>query len=136
MVILDACRNKAFKLAGRLGTRSVGRGLSIVEAKADELIAYSAKAGTTAQDGEKSRNIPFTTALLKYLKTSGVEVGVMFRRVRDHLLYTTSNQQGTYAYANHSGDLIYLSGQPACPAPLTASRSAYQAAPPVSREAY
>ncbi len=36
MVILDACRNNPFKMAGRSGTRSVGRGLTIVEARTDE----------------------------------------------------------------------------------------------------
>ena len=135
MVILDACRNNPFKLAGRSGTRSVGRGLSIVEAKADELIAYSAKEGTTAQDGEKTRNSPFTTALLKNLKTSGVEVGVMFRQVRDDVLSATSNQQEPYTYASLSGDPIYLNGRPASPAPSTAPRPAYRAPPPVSKEA-
>ncbi len=134
MIILDACRNNPFKMAGRSSTRSVGRGLAIVEANTNELIAYSAKEGTTAQDGEESRNSPFTTALLKNLKKPGIEVGVMFRVIRDDVLSATSNQQEPYTYASLSGEPMFLNGQPTIVAPSTAPRPAYQAPPPISKE--
>ncbi len=134
MVILDACRNNPFKMAGRSSTRSVGRGLAIVEANTNELIAYSAKEGTVAQDGETSRNSPFTTALLKNLKKPGIEVGVMFRVIRDDVLSATSNQQEPYTYASLGGEPMFLNGRPTVAAPSTAPRPAYQAPPPISKE--
>ena len=120
MVILDACRNNPFKMAGRSGTRSLSRGLAIVEPGSGELIAYAAKEGTTAQDGETSRNSPFTTALLKNLRKPGVEVRVMFGQIRDDVLSATSNQQQPYTYASLGGQQLYLHGPPKTATPLIA----------------
>lgn len=108
MVVLDACRNNPFRMAGASSTRSIGRGLAIVEAGSNELIAYSAKEGTVASDGTGRRNSPFTTALLKNILEPGIEIGVMFRRIRDDVLRSTSNQQEPYTYASLSGDPMYL----------------------------
>ena len=49
LVILDACRNNVFPLAG--ARRSTARGLARVEPEDNTLIAYAAKDGTTADDG-------------------------------------------------------------------------------------
>ncbi len=135
MVILDACRNNPFKMAGRSGTRSLSRGLAIVEPGSGELIAYAAKEGTTAQDGETSRNSPFTTALLKNLRKPGVEVRVMFGQIRDDVLSATSNQQQPYTYASLGGQQLYLHGPPKTATPLIAPTPAYRpSSPPISKE--
>ena len=55
LVILDACRNNPFaaKMARTGTTRAVGRGLARVSPLgSDTLVAYAAKEGTTADDGE------------------------------------------------------------------------------------
>ena len=44
------------------------------------LVAYAAKAGTTAADGG-GRNSPYTSALLVHLEQP-LEIGMLFRRVR------------------------------------------------------
>jgi hypothetical protein len=49
LVILDACRNNVFALAG--GKRSVTRGLGRIEPEENSLVVYAAKDGTTAEDG-------------------------------------------------------------------------------------
>jgi len=71
MVILDACRNNPFRAAADGRSRGIGRGLSPVEPAHGVLVAYAARDGTTADDGD-SRHSPFTQALLANLETPGV----------------------------------------------------------------
>ena len=54
LVILDACRENPFavKMASAGTTRSIGRGLARIEPEAGVLVAYSAKDGQVAQDGD------------------------------------------------------------------------------------
>ena len=69
-----------------LASRSIGRGLAKVEPTSpNTLIAYSAKAGSTALDGD-SKNSPFTIALAKHLTTPGLDVRRAFGFVRDDVL--------------------------------------------------
>ena len=70
LVVLDACRNNPFlaKMKRTISVRAVSRGLSRIEPTNNVLVAYSAKDGTTALDGD-GRNSPFTTALLRHLET-------------------------------------------------------------------
>src|ERR1700726_2991483 len=88
LVILDACRDNPFarNMKHSLASRSIGRGLAKIEpASPNTLIAYSAKAGSTAQDGD-GKNSPFTTALAKHLTTPGLDVRKAFGFVRDDVL--------------------------------------------------
>ena len=77
LIILDACRDNPFAVAmQRSGaTRSIGRGLASIEPSGETLVAYAAKEGTVADDGE-GRNSPYTTALLAHLEEPGLEVGL------------------------------------------------------------
>ena len=87
LVILDACRENPFAaMMQRAGaTRSLGRGLARVGPSRETLVAYAAKEGTVAEDGA-GRNSPYSAALLAYLEEPGLEVGLMFRKVRDAVL--------------------------------------------------
>ena len=69
LVILDACRNNPFaaKMQRSLRTRAITRGLAPMEPTDNVLVAYAARDGTTANDGE-GRNSPFTAALLHNTK--------------------------------------------------------------------
>jgi uncharacterized caspase-like protein len=63
LVILDACRDNPFvkTMKRTLASRSFGRGLAGVEpAMSNTLIAFAAKAGSTANDGDGAHS-PFTT---------------------------------------------------------------------------
>ncbi|MBS0530470.1 MAG: caspase family protein, partial [Proteobacteria bacterium] len=84
LVILDACRDNPFsKTMKRVGQRSIGRGLARIEpATPNTLIAYAAKAGSTAADGD-SRNSPFTAALVRHIATPGLDLRKAFGFVRD-----------------------------------------------------
>ena len=69
LIILDACRDNPFVRTMQRGvaTRQVTSGLAKIEpATSDTLIAFAAKAGSTADDG-RGANSPFTAALVKNL---------------------------------------------------------------------
>jgi hypothetical protein len=104
LVILDACRNNPFlaSMTRVASSRSIGRGLSRVEPQGGVLVAYAAKAGEIALDGDKG-NSPFVTALIEQLKQPGVEVGFLFRRVRDSVLDMTHGTQEPYTYGSLPG---------------------------------
>jgi tetratricopeptide (TPR) repeat protein len=108
MVILDACRNNPFRMAAAEGrSRSLGRGLSAVEPARGVLVAYAARDGTTADDGD-SEHSPFAQALLANLETPGVEINIMFRRVRDQVLARTNNVQEPFTYGSLPGQEFYF----------------------------
>ena len=110
LVILDACRDDPFtrSMKRSLGTRSIGGGLAKVENLAsDTLIAYAAKAGSTAADGEET-NSPYTTALVKHLATPGLDVQMALRRVRDEVLASTARKQEPFLYGSLGGSEISL----------------------------
>jgi formylglycine-generating enzyme required for sulfatase activity len=108
IVVLDACRNNPFKLASLNGKRAATRGLAAIEPGAGEVVAYSAKKGTVAQDGPVNSNSPFASALIKSLNEPGLEIRLMFGRIRDDVLAATANEQEPYTYASLGGDAIYL----------------------------
>jgi uncharacterized caspase-like protein len=77
LVILDACRNNPFaaKMNRSLAVRAVSGGLGRIEPVGNVLVAYAARDGTTALDGN-GRNSPFTAALLRNIETPGVDFRV------------------------------------------------------------
>jgi hypothetical protein len=119
LVILDACRNNLFAPAG--AKRGVSRGLAPIEPEDNTLIVYAAKDGTTADDGASRRHSPFTEALLKHIATPGLEVNLLFRRVRDDVIKATSHEaqpQQPHVYASLGGQELYLSPSSAAPPSL------------------
>ena len=121
LVILDACRENPFAVSmQRAGaTRSVGRGLARVEPAGETLVAYAAKEGTVASDGA-GRNSPYSTALLAHLEEPGLEVGLLFRKVRDTVLAATGGRQEPFVYGSLSSRGVYLTAREA-PEPSTAA---------------
>jgi uncharacterized caspase-like protein len=121
LVILDACRDNPFAktMKRTVASRAIGQGLAKVEPTSPNmLIAYSAKAGSTALDGD-SKNSPFTVALARHLTTPGLDVRRAFGFVRDEVLKTTSNRQEPFVYGSLGGDDV-----PLVPAPKVAAPSA------------
>src|SRR5262245_17952446 len=116
VVVLDACRNNPLGERIVLGsgvTRSVTRGLARIEPRGDMLVAYAARAGTLAQDGA-GRHSPYADALLKHMGTPGLDVRLMFGKVRDQVLAATRQEQEPFIYGSLTGDVIALvPGKPA-----------------------
>lgn len=116
MVVLDACRNNPFKLVKADGTRAGRtRGLRAIETKASEFIAYSAKEGTTANDGPEDGNSPFATALVAAIAKPGLEVRLMFGKVRDDVMEATNREQEPFTYTSLGGEPIFLNPAPPTP---------------------
>jgi Caspase domain len=117
LVVLDACRNNPFLVNMRrtIASRAVDRGLGRIEPINNVLVAYAAKDGTTAADGE-GHNSPFTAALLKYLETPGLEINFLFRNVRDDVIASTKGEQQPFIYGSLAKEAIYLKPPPAASA--------------------
>src|SRR6478672_10380279 len=124
LVILDACRDNPFAktMKRTVASRAIGQGLAKIEPTSPNmLIAYSAKAGSTALDGD-AKNSPFTTALARHLTTPGLDVRRAFGFVRDEVLKTTSYRQEPFVYGSLGGDDV-----PLVPVKATASPANPQA---------
>ena len=122
LVILDACRDNPFgkTMKRTIASRGIGRGLAQVEpGSPNTLIAYSARAGSTAQDGDGS-NSPFTVALSKHLTTPGLDVRRAFGFVRDDVLKITNNKQEPFVYGSLGGEDVPLVPVKAAAAPAPA----------------
>lgn len=91
-----------------IGSRAIGRGLAKVEPESpNTLIAFAAKAGSTASDGD-STNSPFTAALVKFLPRPGLDLRKAFGYARDDVLKATNNRQEPFIYGSLGGDDVAL----------------------------
>jgi len=110
LVILDACRENPFSntMKRTNGQRAVSRGLARIDPTSpNTLVAYAAKAGSTASDGD-SKNSPFTTALMKYLPKPGLDLRKALGFARDDVLRATNNRQEPFTYGSLGGDDVAL----------------------------
>ena len=110
LVILDACRDSPFAktMKRTSASRGIGRGLARVEpAGPNTMVAFAAKAGSTASDGD-SKNGPFATALVDYLPKPGLDLRKAFGFVRDEVLRKTGYKQEPYVYGSLGGDDVPL----------------------------
>jgi membrane protein involved in colicin uptake len=119
LIILDACRDNPFVRVMRRerknisASRAVSAGLGKVEpTSTDTLIAYAAKAGSTAEDGD-GQHSPFTTSVLRHLTVPGLDVRLAFGRVRDEVLKVTASRQEPFVYGSLGGGNIALVPAPA-----------------------
>jgi hypothetical protein len=113
LVILDACRDNPFIAGMRrtVSTRAVSRGLAQVEpSRPNTLIAFAAKAGSVAQDGDGDHS-PFTEALLAHLAEPGLDVRLAFGRVRDDVVAKTRSGQEPFVYGSLGGSVVTLSAR-------------------------
>lgn len=123
IVILDSCRNNPFadwpvQEVAKAGsadfdsteTRSLRKqGLAAPEVDKGMLVVYAAKDGEVALDGEGGHS-PFARALIEQLPARNVEIGMMFRQVRDAVLRSTKNKQEPHFYGSLSGVPFFLGG--------------------------
>jgi Caspase domain len=112
LVILDACRDNPFartmKRQRTAALRGVNAGLGKVEPTGmNTLIAFAAKGGSPAEDGDGDHS-PFTTALLDNLFVPGLDVRLAFGRARDEVLKKTANRQEPYVYGSLGGASISI----------------------------
>ncbi|MEO1602572.1 MAG: caspase family protein [Pseudomonadota bacterium] len=108
LVIVDACRDNPF-LDGLPSTgRSLAQGLARVSARGqNSLVAFAAKEGTIAEDGV-GRNSPYAQALSRALAEPGLEIGKLFRRVRDDVISSTRGRQEPALYGSLSEEDFFF----------------------------
>ncbi|MCK1653906.1 caspase family protein [Bradyrhizobium sp. 149] len=110
LVILDACRDNPFAktMKRTVASRAIGRGLAKIEPTSpNTMIAFAAKAGSTASDGD-SKNSPFAASLVERLPTPGLDLRKAFGFVRDDVLKNTGYKQEPYVYGSLGGDDVPL----------------------------
>lgn len=127
LVILDACRDNPFvaamKRQRQAALRGVSAGLGKVEpTSSGTLIAYAAKAGSTADDGVGDHS-PFTTAILKFIATPGLDIRLALGQVRDEVMKMTNQRQEPYVYGSLGGATVPLVSAPQVAAAPPASPS-------------
>ncbi len=132
LIILDACRDNPFlkTMKRTVASRSVGRGLARVEpATSDTLIAFAAKAGSVALDGN-AKNSPFTTALVNNIAAPGLDLRIALGKVRDEVLKMTDRRQEPFVYGSLGGSIVSIVNAPPEPkvvAPLPADEIVWNA---------
>lgn len=117
IIILDSCRDNP--LDGSLvhaNSTSMGQsqssqdgGLAVPSPERGTMVAFAAKDGHVALDGT-GENSPYAKALMRHLPTSGLDISLVFRRVRDEVLRTTGNRQEPHTYGSLPGIPYFLAG--------------------------
>jgi hypothetical protein len=129
LVMLDACRDNPFlkTMKRSVASRSVGRGLAKVEpSMPDTLIAFAAKAGSVALDGD-AKHSPFTAALLDNIASPGLDLRIAFGRVRDEVLKATKGQQEPFVYGSLGGSIVSFVDAPKPSPQLTTDQIVWNA---------
>ena len=136
IVILDACRNNPFARSWRSGSR----GLAVMRAPAETLIAYATEPGNTATDGAGTRNSSYASALMESLQQPGVRLVDVFRRTRAKVKKQTGGGQVPWQSDNLTTDTFYffppsapLIAAPSGDTPSDAARSSSPALAPVQQ---
>lgn len=101
LVILDACRQYAKGLEKQ--------GLAPLDAPPGTLIAYSTAPGRLASDGDpKDGNGVYTKYLIKHLKTPGLPVESVFKKIRASVLTETKGDQVPWENSSMLRDLYFV----------------------------
>ncbi|MFB2553293.1 caspase family protein [Ensifer soli] len=119
IVILDSCRNNPFAdgpvdaapaaLPAGAIDRLRGGGLAAPSPDRGMMVVYAAEDGKVALDGKGSHS-PFAQALLDLMPKKDVEIGLLFRQVRDAVMRETENRQQPHFYGSLSGVPFFLAG--------------------------
>jgi len=103
IIILDACRDNPYARS----MRSASRGLAQVYSEGSgSLIAYATSPGSVAADGEGENGL-YTQELLKAMKTPGLEINTIFRKVLSNVKKLSSGQQIPWTNASIEGEFYF-----------------------------
>ncbi|MFH1135462.1 MAG: SUMF1/EgtB/PvdO family nonheme iron enzyme [Pseudomonadota bacterium] len=135
IVILDACRDNPL---GR-GFRSSESGLARMDAPTGSYIAFSTGPGSVAADGEAENGL-FSGSFLRHMRTPGLKIEDVMKRVRNDVLSASRNKQTPWESSSLTGDFYFIPGQgtvaaapPVAPGPSsvpTSPRPTTPVAPP------
>jgi hypothetical protein len=108
IVIIDACRDNPFYRRWRSRRRSSSsvRGLAPVQSARGTLIAFATAPGEFAEDGE-GKNSPFTSHLLRHIKTPNLPAELMFKQVRAGVEEQTNRSQTPWEQSSLVGEFFF-----------------------------
>ncbi|OQX97086.1 MAG: hypothetical protein B6I20_13425 [Bacteroidetes bacterium 4572_117] len=104
IVILDACRDNPYARSMRSGSRGLAQ---IYAEGSGSIIAYATAPGSTASDGA-GKNGLYTQELLKAIKTPGLEIGMVFRRVLTNVKKQSSGKQLPWTNSSIEGEFYFV----------------------------
>ena len=137
ILILDACRDNPFvpRISRSLSrSRSVGQGLAEISPGLGTLVILATDPGKVALDGAGDHS-PFTSALLRYLETPGLEVRQMMTRVRRDVIAATDGAQRPWDNSSLLSD-VYLAPGAAPASESVAAAADGVAAPPTDEQRF
>ncbi|KPA15413.1 peptidase C14 caspase catalytic subunit p20 [Candidatus Magnetomorum sp. HK-1] len=105
IIILDACRDNPFR-----SFRSTSSGLAEMSAPVGTIIQYATSAGSVAIDYDdlSGKNGLYTSKLLKYIQTPGLEINMIFRKVREEVHYASEKKQTPWESNSLMGGRFYF----------------------------
>ena len=107
IVILDACRDNPY--ARSFKRSSASRGLAPMDAPVGSFVAYAAAPGKTADDG-KGKNGLYTESLVRQIKTPGMKIEDVFKRVRTEVRSKSNGGQVPEERSSLEGDFYFARG--------------------------
>jgi hypothetical protein len=110
LVILDACRDNPFARS----FRSAASGLAAMDAASGTFIAYATAPGRTADDGTGANGL-YTEQLMRYMKTPGLKVEDVFKRVRVAVEKSSGGKQVPWESSSLTGDFAFVEAPEAAP---------------------
>ena len=102
IIILDACRNNPYGSA----FRSARNGLVQINAPSGSLVAYATGPGKVAADGD-GRNGLYTGQLIRHLRTPGLKLEEVFKRVRIDVQRLSGGKQVPWENTSVTGDFYF-----------------------------
>jgi TPR repeat protein len=106
ILILDACRNNAFRAAKRGNTS----GLAMMSAGQGTFLAFATGPGHTAGDNPSGRNGLFTGFLLRALHEPALSLDDIFNLVREQVVKTSEGKQVPWSQSAVIGRFLFVPG--------------------------
>ena len=105
LALLDACRDSPFPAATRSTTP---KGLNIPNNPPGSFVAFSTRAGSTADDNQQGRNGLFTAELLRHLTTPNLGIRTILDRTTQGVSSRSNKSQIPGRYDELTGDFVFV----------------------------
>ncbi len=103
ILLLDACRTNSFPSF----SRDIVKGLTPVEAPKGSIVVFATQPGTVASDGT-GKNGLFTSKLLKYMNEPNLNIGDVFKKVKQEVNSESQGKQLPSVVDNSIGGDFYF----------------------------
>ncbi len=124
IVILDACRNNPFSRS----FRSSSQGLAQMDAPIGSYLSFATAPGKVASDGSDGNGL-YTRHLLEAMRTPGLKIEDVFKRVRVGVMVDSDGQQVPWDNSSLTGDFYFVPPKSIPPEPAMVQKPAKTAKP-------